>query len=130
MPTPVPPGNALDPAATALETKLSGFRTALKTQDVTGSLRLQRELLTAANDADLLTHTQVVKTALQTALLRVIDLETGARAFDATGHESSLKPYFDGKETIGKDLQTLRFLTADNPAQQRRLDLLESFQNG
>jgi signal transduction histidine kinase len=80
----------------------------------------------AAGDADLLTHTQVVKTALQTALLRVIDMETGARAFDATGHESSLKPYFDGKDTIGKDLQTLRFLTADNPAQQRRLDLLES----
>jgi signal transduction histidine kinase len=80
----------------------------------------------AADDADLLTHTQVVKTALQTALLRVIDLETGARAFDATGHEFSLKPYFDGKDTIGKDLQTLRFLTADNPAQQRRLDLLKS----
>src|SRR6266852_3914614 len=52
LPTPVPPGQALDPAATALETKLSAFRTALKTQDVTGSLRLQRELLSAANDAE------------------------------------------------------------------------------
>src|SRR5260370_1042944 len=52
LPTPVPPGKALDPAATALETKLSAFRTALKTQDVTGALRLQRELLTETNDAD------------------------------------------------------------------------------
>jgi hypothetical protein len=52
LPTPVPPGQALDPAATALETKLSSFRSALKTQDVTGSLRLQRELLTSATDAE------------------------------------------------------------------------------
>lgn len=51
LPTPVPPGEALDPAATALETKLSEFRAALKTQDVTGALRLQRELLTETNDA-------------------------------------------------------------------------------
>src|SRR5712692_5219062 len=52
LPTPIPPGQALDPAATALETKLSAFRSALKTQDVTGSLRLQRELLTSATDAE------------------------------------------------------------------------------
>jgi hypothetical protein len=52
LPTPVPPGQALDPAATALETKLSAFRSALKTQDVTSALRLQRELLTEATDAE------------------------------------------------------------------------------
>jgi hypothetical protein len=52
LPTPVPPGQALDPAATALETKLSAFRTALKTQNVASSLRLQRELLASANDAE------------------------------------------------------------------------------
>src|SRR5947209_4007928 len=52
LPTPVPPSQALEPAATALETKLTAFRTALKTQDVTGSLRLQRELLTEASDAE------------------------------------------------------------------------------
>jgi len=52
LPTPVPPSQALDPAATSLETKLSAFRAALKAQDVTGSLRLQRELLTSASDAE------------------------------------------------------------------------------
>jgi hypothetical protein len=52
LPTPVPPGQALEPAATSLQTKLSAFRAAVKTQDVNGSLRLQRELLSAANDAE------------------------------------------------------------------------------
>src|SRR6516164_3824483 len=49
---PTPPSQALDPSAAALETKLSAFRAALKNQDVNSSLRLQRELLTAANDAE------------------------------------------------------------------------------
>jgi signal transduction histidine kinase len=80
----------------------------------------------AAEDADWVAHTQAVKTALQTALLRVIDVETGARAFDATGEESLLNPYFDGKQAIGNDLEKLRHFTADNPGQQRRMDLLKS----
>jgi signal transduction histidine kinase len=80
----------------------------------------------AVVDADWVAHTQAVKTALQTALLRVIDVETGARAFDATGEESFLNPYFDGKQAIGNDLEKLRHLTADNPGQQRRMNLLES----
>jgi hypothetical protein len=50
--TPIPASQALDPAATALETKLSAFRAALKSQDVNGSLKLQRELLTSASDAE------------------------------------------------------------------------------
>ncbi len=52
LPTPIAPGQALDPATTALETKLTAFRGALKTQDVNGALRLQRELLTSASDAE------------------------------------------------------------------------------
>jgi hypothetical protein len=52
LPTPIAPSQALDPAATALQTKLSAFRSALKTQDVTGALRLQRELLSSASDAE------------------------------------------------------------------------------
>jgi hypothetical protein len=52
VPTPIAPGQALDPATTALETKLSAFQSALKTQDVSSSLRLQRELLTATTDTE------------------------------------------------------------------------------
>jgi signal transduction histidine kinase len=83
----------------------------------------------AVVDADWVARTQAVKTALQTALLRIIDVETGARAFDSTGEESFLNPYFDGKHALGNDLEKLRHLTADNPGQQRRMDLLESQTN-
>jgi hypothetical protein len=52
LPTPIPPSQALVPAATTLESKLGAFRAALKNQDVNGALRLQRDLLSAANDAE------------------------------------------------------------------------------
>jgi hypothetical protein len=52
LPTPIPASQALGPAATALEADLSAFRGALKSSNVTDSLRLQRELLSAAADAE------------------------------------------------------------------------------
>ena len=52
LPTPIPPGQAVEPAATSLQAKVTAFRTALKTQDVNGALKLQRDLLSAANDAE------------------------------------------------------------------------------
>jgi hypothetical protein len=52
IPTPVAPGKALMPTAAALEAKLNAFRTALRTQDVNGALKDQRELATATSDAD------------------------------------------------------------------------------
>jgi hypothetical protein len=52
LPTPIPPSQALEPAATALQAKLGAFRAALKNQDVSNSLRVQRDLLSAASDAE------------------------------------------------------------------------------
>jgi hypothetical protein len=52
VPTPVAPSQALVPAATSLEAKLSAFRTALKDQDVNGALKYQRDLVSAATDTD------------------------------------------------------------------------------
>jgi hypothetical protein len=52
LPTPIPPSQAVEPAATALETKLSAFRAALRAQDVNGALKLQRDLVAATSDAE------------------------------------------------------------------------------
>jgi hypothetical protein len=52
LPTPIPAGEAVEPAATSLETKLSAFRAALRAQDVNGALKLQRDLMSATNDAE------------------------------------------------------------------------------
>ena len=51
-PTPIPPSPAVEPAATALETKLAAFRAALGAQDVNGALKLQRDLIATTNDAE------------------------------------------------------------------------------
>ncbi len=79
----------------------------------------------AANESDWATHTQLVMTKLESAVRHIIDVETGARGFALIGQEAFLQPYLAGQSAVGQDLDELRHLTADNPAQQRRLDVLE-----
>lgn len=61
----------------------------------------------AEEDADWVAHTQAVKVTLAATLGHEIDIETGARGFAA-------------------NLDRLRYQTADNPTQQKRLDLFAS----
>ncbi len=79
----------------------------------------------AAEDADWVTHTYAVKAALEDTLRHVVNIETGARTFDSTGEDAFLEPYVNGEQVIAQDRDMLRHLTADNRAQQMRLDLLE-----
>ena len=80
----------------------------------------------AEEDADWVAHTQAVKVTLAAAFGHEIDIETGARGFEATGQDSFLEPYSEGQRALAQDLETLRRQTADNPTQQKRLDLLAS----
>ena len=80
----------------------------------------------AAEEADWVAHTAAVETALEATLRSATDVETGARGFDMTGNEVFLEPYVNGPLAVRRDLQTLRDLTADNHAQQLRLQLLRS----
>ncbi|MBV9173541.1 MAG: hypothetical protein JOZ81_26045 [Chloroflexi bacterium] len=52
MPTAVPPSKALQPATKDLATKLTSFRSAAKVHDMPSMLKLQRELLASAANAD------------------------------------------------------------------------------
>jgi signal transduction histidine kinase len=79
----------------------------------------------AAEDADWVVHTYAVMDALELTTKHVIEVETSARTFAATGQDSLLAHYEAAKATIAQDENALRRLTADNPIQQRRLDLLE-----
>jgi PAS domain S-box-containing protein len=80
----------------------------------------------AAKESDRVAHTQLVMTKLERTVRHVIDVQTGARMFALIGQESFLQPYLAGQSAIGQNLDELRSLTADNPAQQRRLDVLEA----
>lgn len=71
------------------------------------------------------THTHAVLTGLSNLLSAMQDAEIGQRGFILTGAEVFLEPYQSGTQMIGHEVDEVRKLTADNPLQQRRLDLLQ-----
>ena len=82
----------------------------------------QRFLL---NDAKV-DRTHRVLEALQRVLADLTDAETGQRGFVITGDPQYLQPYASGTAAVRSDLDRVRSLTRDNPAQQRRLDTLDA----
>ena len=70
-------------------------------------------------------HTLEVRAQLNATLSLMQDVETGSRGYVITGEDSYLEPFNNATAKIGPAIQNLRRLTADNPAQQRRLDALE-----
>jgi hypothetical protein len=83
-----------------------------------------RNVQQAEQDADWTAHTQEVLKTLQTTLRHLMEAESGARVFALSGYDPVLRSYETGRRAIGPDLDALRRLTADNPNQQGRLDLL------
>jgi CHASE3 domain sensor protein len=79
----------------------------------------------AAEDADWVAHTYAVMDALELSSKHVIEMETSARTFASTGQAPLLAHYETAKGTVARDEAALRYLTADNPTQQRRLDVLK-----
>jgi signal transduction histidine kinase/CHASE3 domain sensor protein len=78
-----------------------------------------------ANDVDWVVHTYAVMDTLELTAKHVIEAETSARTFALTGQHALLMHYETARGTIAQDEDGLRHLTADNPNQQRRLDVLE-----
>jgi signal transduction histidine kinase len=71
------------------------------------------------------THTHEVLNELEGTLSALKDVETGQRGYIITGDESYLAPYKTGVVEVQQHLDSLRFLTADNARQQRRIATLE-----
>jgi PAS domain S-box-containing protein len=69
-------------------------------------------------------HTYEVLGSLELLLPAVTDSETAERGYVITGDESYLEPYRQSATTVVSQAKRLRELTADNPAQQQRLDLV------
>lgn len=88
-------------------------------------------LLAFRTEADLkhasamVTHTLSVERAVQSLVSSLVDAETGQRGFLLTRREAYLQPYEAGRARVGQQVNDLRMLTADNPAQQQRLDELQ-----
>ncbi len=70
-------------------------------------------------------HTTEILVDLDETLIAVLNVETGARGFVLTGNEDFLAPLSDGRQAATKNIEQLRTLMADNPAQIEQLTLLE-----
>ncbi len=68
-------------------------------------------------------HTYEVRGAISELGSALKDAETGTRGYVLSGNESFLEPYASAHARIDGTLETLRKLTADNPNQQRRLEI-------
>ena len=102
---------------------LAALAAALVAVGVIGVLAY-RSLAARADAADAVNHTNDVQDHLHRLLSDVKDAETGQRGFLLTGVEHYLDPYRLALGDLSAELVTLRRMTLDNPAQQRRLDVI------
>jgi PAS domain S-box-containing protein len=80
----------------------------------------------ADEDAFWVSHTHQVMEAIQRTSRHVIEAETSARAFSLSGESPLLAHYQTARDTIYRDEDELKHLTADNDSQQRRIYVLHS----
>ncbi|AYR23708.1 methyl-accepting chemotaxis protein [Herbaspirillum rubrisubalbicans] len=66
-------------------------------------------------------HTYEVMGAADDMLLNMVNVETGIRGYVASGNEAFLDPYKIGRKNFRTAFEKAKSLTADNPAQQKRL---------
>ena len=66
-------------------------------------------------------HTYNVISSAQSALEQLINIETGMRGFVISSKDAFLEPLVAGQKVFAEQLDLLKRLTADNPAQQQRL---------
>ena len=79
-----------------------------------------------SSTAQWVSHTHEVLEHIAGVLSMLKDAETGQRGYVITGDEAFLEPYRTGSGDVLNVVKELRKLTADNPAQQKRLDSLEA----
>ncbi|ODH01702.1 hypothetical protein A4S05_27735 [Nostoc sp. KVJ20] len=70
-------------------------------------------------------HTYEVLSQLEDLNLQLTTAETGQRGYIITGEKRYLEPYNAALESLNQKIKELQNLTADNPNQQNRLDILQ-----
>jgi methyl-accepting chemotaxis protein len=73
-------------------------------------------------------HTYEVLQGQEAILGSLVNMETGARGFALTGDAGSLEPYNAGRSAFDQALERTRKLTADNAAQQARLQAVKELE--
>jgi sigma-B regulation protein RsbU (phosphoserine phosphatase) len=94
-----------------------------------GVLQYRTIIRRVNEDSRRLSHTQAVLLELQAIRNNLNRADTSALRFGITGDASYLGSYSQATRSIGEHLQSLRKLTVDDAAQQRRIDNLEPLVN-
>ncbi len=81
------------------------------------------------DDTIMVEHSQQIVKSSNDLLQLLIDAETGMRGYAATGNRTFLDPYNSALPNITVDLNDLRTLTVDNPAQTARVEKLSELVN-
>lgn len=71
-------------------------------------------------------HTNEVIARLDDLMITILDAESGQRGFIITGLDSYLSSYHSALTSVHSKTEVIRSLTNDNPAQQSRVEKLES----
>ncbi len=72
------------------------------------------------------THTHKVLKLGQENLTAMVNMETGVRGFLLAGNDAFLEPWIKGQADFETTWKEAKGLTADNPAQQKRLDSMKT----
>lgn len=81
-----------------------------------------RSALSLADNNARVAHTLEVRVEIAQVLTQLVNAETGQRGYVITGREEFLEPYTAALGELDKALHEVQRLTADNPAQQQRLE--------
>lgn len=74
-------------------------------------------------------HTQKVRYQLGQVLVATVDAETGVRGFAIVGTDNYLEPFDRAKINLVSYIDSLKYLTSDNPTEQRNIDTLSQLVN-
>jgi PAS domain S-box-containing protein len=80
---------------------------------------------TYRDDNNIVAHTQVVLYQSEEVLSLIKDIDAGGRGYILTQDSSFLQPYIVARNSVYKNIDSLRHLTKDNPVQQKRVDSLK-----
>ena len=109
-----------EPASTERKVRL-GFAVALACLAAIGVVSYL-SVVRLKENAAWVEHTHEVLSSLELLLAAATDSETAERGYVITGDESYLEPYRQAAAVVDGQTRHLRELTADNRAQQQRLD--------
>lgn len=106
--------------------KLAAAFTLLVVVTLIASAINYQKLSVIRQTADWKIHTYEVLEVLSKAMAAMVDSETGVRGYLISGQDEFLAPYRAGTKDFDEAFAKVKAMTADNPAQQKRLEELRA----